>query len=137
MDLASIGIEAHSVKYTGNTEALSHIRNLIIANKDTRVIYFNALSGTEPMLRKFADSLTAIGRNVEVLEGFSTNDEILTPIAKQQIKEALNVNDYVIVNVAEPQQCIRSYQRHRFNGRSVAAHTSMWENQPQQAQSHP
>lgn len=102
MDLASIGIEAHSVKYTGNTEALSHIRNLILANNDTRVIYFNALSGTEPMLRKFADSLTAIGRNVEVLEGFSTNDEILTPIAKQQVKDALKDNDYVIVNVTEP-----------------------------------
>lgn len=102
MDLASIGIDAHSVKYNGDSEALNRLRNMIIANNKTHVIYFNALPGTESMLRKFADSLTAIGRNVEILQGFSTNDEILTPIAKQQVKNALGVNDYVIVTVAEP-----------------------------------
>lgn len=104
MDLAYLRIDDHAVKYDGNAEALYTVRNMIIANPERRVIYFNALDATASIRNLFVNSLTAIGRNVEVIEGFTSNNDILTPTTEQQIKEAIASNDYVIIDIAEPDE---------------------------------
>ena len=102
MDLAFLGIEANSVNVAKSPGALNTLRNRITANPDIRVLYFNALPGTETMRQQFAETLLSIGRNVEVLTGFNNNDAILTPDTRRQITEALQTNDYVIVSVPDP-----------------------------------
>lgn len=104
MDLAKMGIEQNAVRYSGNLDSILRIRNLITAKDKIRVIYFNALNGTESLMQQFADSLLAIGRSVEVLSGFADNDTILTPETQQQIDAALGSTDYVIVSVANPEK---------------------------------
>lgn len=104
MDLAKLGIEKKSVKFSNDTDSILRIRNLITANPDIRVIYFNALNGTDNIHQEFTDSLLSIGRSVEIISGFTENDAILLPETQQQITSALQTADYVIVTVADPQK---------------------------------
>lgn len=103
IDIASLGIEDNSILYSVKSNDINRLRNMITAKPDLKVIYYNPLGNTETMGEKFAESLLAIGRSVEVLSGFSKNDEILTPETTEQIDTALQTADYVIINVPQPE----------------------------------
>ncbi len=103
IDVAFMGIDGNTVKYTGNREALNQLRTLITADPTRRIIYFAPLGGSEAMGSMLTGSLTAIGRSVEVINGLSSNDEVLTPDLQHKIKTALSTNDFVIVTIPAPE----------------------------------
>lgn len=104
MDLAKMGIEDQSVKFEGNNDAIQKIRNLVTANHQNKIIYSACLNDTDNVRNDFISSLTAIGRTVELLEGFSTNDDILTPEIQNRIVEATENADFVVVSVPAPEK---------------------------------
>lgn len=104
MDLAKMGIEDQSVKFESNNDAIQKIRNLVTANHQNKIIYSACLNDTDNVRNDFISSLTAIGRTVELLEGFSTNDDILTPEVQNRIVEATENADFVVVSVPEPEK---------------------------------
>lgn len=104
MDLAKIAIDRHAVKFDGSNNSIQRLRNMIVSEPEHRVIYYSAFNDTEDVRKKFVDSLLSIGRSVELLTGFSTNDEILTPDTMRLIDENLENADYVVVEIAQPDQ---------------------------------
>lgn len=104
MDLSKMGIEDQSVKFAGNNDAIQQIRNLIVANPTNKIIYSSCLNETNGMRSDFISSLTAIGRTVEQVSGFSSNDDILTPESQNRIVTATESADFVVVAIPDPEK---------------------------------
>lgn len=102
MDIAFIGIDSRAVKYTGNREDINRLRTMLTADPARRVLYYAPLGDSASLGRTYADALTAIGRSVEIIDGLSGNDEVMTPEVASRIKTALSTTDYVIVTVPVP-----------------------------------
>lgn len=105
MDLAFIGIDGNSVAYDGKQSRINALRTKITANPKQNVIYWAALDGTDSAMRLFADSLVSIGRNVDVITGLSTNDDILKPETQNRIRSAHeSAFGYAIVLIPTPEE---------------------------------
>lgn len=102
MDVAFMGIDDNAVKYCGDSEDMRRMRTLITADPARRLLFFAPLGDTASLGQTFADSLTAIGRSVELINGLPDNNAVLTPDTADRIKTALSTNDFVMVTVPEP-----------------------------------
>lgn len=101
MDLAFLGIEDKSVKFTGDKESINRLRTLIMANSSCRVLYFAPLCGTGNLAELIKDSFISVGRTVSMVDGLKNNDELITPNVQNSIAQTLTESDYVIVKVPD------------------------------------
>lgn len=102
MDVAFMGIDDNAVKYCGDSEDIRRMRTLITADPARRLLFFAPLGDTASLGQTFADSLKAISRSVELINGLSDNNAVLTPETADRIKTALATNDFVMVTVPTP-----------------------------------
>ena len=104
MDLASLGIEENAVKHSGDKESINLLRTKLISNPAYRVLYFASLSESDRFAEMLKDSLMSIGRSVVIANGFSSNDQLMTPAIQDSVAKTLAEMDYIILTVPESEK---------------------------------
>lgn len=104
VDVAFMDIDTNTFVCPSGRDGLNEFRSRLTADPERRLLYFAPLGGVEGSMPRFVESLTAIGRSVEVVDSLAGNDEILSPQFGEVVGSALATADYVVVRVPAPQQ---------------------------------
>lgn len=99
MDLAFIHCDENAVDDSAGS-APERMRTRLFMHPDIKVLYSADPSGAGVASAELVGSLLTAGKQVEVIEGFSSNSELLTPEVQKRIADALEAgNDYVVMAV--------------------------------------
>lgn len=100
MDLASIGLDKHTVNFNGEDSA-ARLRTMIMSDKNRKVIYAADFASKNGVLEGLPESFRKAGFNVSHLTADS-NDMLLSPEFEIKLAESLKKSDYTFVTVPAP-----------------------------------
>lgn len=101
MDVAFMGIEGHTVAYSGSRRQINRMRNIISLTPDRRRIYLADLTADGTAARALTDSFVALEKSVETISGLADNDALMSRSTVALIEQAQAKADYVVIDVPD------------------------------------
>lgn len=101
MDVAFMGVEDHTVAYSGSRQQINRMRNIIGLTPDRRRIYLADLTADGAAARALTDSFLALEKSVETIGGLPDNDALMTRTTLGLIEQAQSKADYVVIDVPD------------------------------------
>lgn len=101
MDVAFMGIEGHTVAYSGSRQQINRMRNIISLTPDRRRIYLADLTADGTAARALTDSFLALENSVETIDGLADNDALMSRSTVALIEQAQAKADYVVIDVPD------------------------------------
>ncbi len=101
MDVAFMGVEDHTVAYSGSRQQINRMRNIISLTPDRRRIYLADLTTDGAAARALTDSFLALEKSVETIGGLPDNDALMTRTTLGLIEQAQSKADYVVIDVPD------------------------------------
>lgn len=101
MDVAFMGVEDHTVAYSGSRQQINRMRNIIGLTTDRRRIYLADLTADGAAAHALTDSFLALEKSVETIGGLPDNDALMTRTTLGLIEQAQSKADYVVIDVPD------------------------------------